>query len=137
VFIGADVSDYADAGVCASGQLTTVIGPLNLLRRAGKKSFTIVNLHPTQATSGGLVQVSPDVAGLQKEFLSMYPPGAQVGPSSALWMTINSTAFSNIAPGEVRGFQTEDLWRWFRVQILNTGPTAVTCSGYCLASLLV
>jgi hypothetical protein len=132
-----DVIDYADGAVCISGQLTTIIGPTNLLRRGGKKSFTIVNLSTTQALSGGLVQVSPDPAGLQKEFVSVYPPGAQFGPSPAMWMTVNSTAFSNLAPGEVRGFQSEDLWRWWRVQMLNTSAAAVTCSGFCLASEVV
>jgi hypothetical protein len=137
-----DVFDDTQGATLTSGALT-VLGPWNLVRRPGTKSFVLANLG-TVTLSGARVECNPDFQGVMA-FPGMLStaqgaPLPQQYPNPALWFEWSSNAtatFNSLPAGGVRGVSTTDVYRWWRIVALSTAPGTLTVSGWLLSSSMV
>lgn len=103
--------------VIASGVVTTIMGPFNLLNYK-EKSFTLYNYGAT--LSGAVVQVNPDHQGQEYSSVPSSTLGASPGPNAGLWENFDTATFQSLAPGQVKSLQipasTGATLKWWRVQ---------------------
>lgn len=122
----------------ASGTLTRVLGPYNLLSYP-HKSFTLYNLS-NYTLSGAQVRINADPAGNESNTPSVNPFVASLGaPNANMWEILDQSTLSNLVGSGVKTvhFSTHTA-RFWDVVAINDQPDglSLTVSGYCHVSAI-
>lgn len=134
--VGVDVFSHRGGVTIASGGLSVLLGPLNLLRYP-TITFTLYN--PNFYTlSGAVIQVNPDDVGIEPGLVPAVPAGSptQIGPNPALWYDYDATTFKFMTSGQLRHVVAAGPHRWWRVLAANYQTPALSVSGWVNAATI-